>query len=56
MTDTELESLGWEVVKCAWRYRGSASDGRASTNRHRERIWFSPSCIQPEPERQLELW
>jgi len=55
MTDTELESLGWEVV--GWSaHGGSSGDGRASTNRRRERIWFSPGCLRLEPERQLELW
>jgi len=59
--DTEhadLESIGWEVVRWSAHggYCGPAGNGRASTNRHRERIWFSPSCIQPKPERQLELW
>ena len=54
----ELESIGWEVVRWSARggYLGPAGDGRASTNRHRERIWFSPGCIRPESERQLELW
>jgi len=55
---TALESIGWEVV--GWSahggYCGLAGNGRASTNRHRERIWFSPGCIRPELERQIELW
>jgi hypothetical protein len=44
----ELEDIGWSVY--SWKTRGgygSASDGQGSKNKLRERIWFSPNCINP---------
>lgn len=39
----ELETLGWRK----WRWTAAGGYGNASrtTNRHRERIWFSPHCL-----------
>ena len=53
----ELEDHGWTVVE--WKATGGMSRGgnsRGAQNRHRERIWFSPSCLVPEPDRQLGLF
>jgi hypothetical protein len=39
----------WECL--AWKARGgygSQSDGRGRENAGRERIWFSPNCLQPQ--------
>jgi hypothetical protein len=39
----------WECV--AWKNRGgygSQGDGRGRENAHRERIWFSKSCLKPQ--------
>lgn len=51
-----LEDAGWTCVpwKAAGGY-GSQSDGAARQNKHRERIWFSPHCIDPEeaPEQNV---
>jgi hypothetical protein len=47
---TELEALGWRAVE--W-YRsgflkgGMANVGSDATQQDRERIWFSPHCLQP---------
>ena len=41
----------WEEV--AWRGGGYASQGKntqGQKNQHRERIWFSPHCLKPEPK------
>lgn len=40
----------WECL--AWKARGgmasiAKTDGQAAINKHRERIWFSPHCLQP---------
>lgn len=47
----DLEALGWSVV--AWTasggYGNRSAKGRA--NRARERIWFSPHCVDPEQSR-----
>lgn len=48
-----LVAAGWREV--AWRARGGYGGGRGGTgdaNRQRERIWFSPACI----EDQLDLF
>ncbi len=48
----ELEAAGWDVV--AWKAKGgygSMSDGAGRENAARERIWFSPQCLQPEARR-----
>jgi len=37
-------------------YGTSAAVGKKSgndTNRHNERLWFSPGCLNAEPERRL---
>lgn len=48
-----LESAGWEVV--AWKAHGGygnrSAKGRA--NAARERVWFSPHCLNPAKERML---
>lgn len=44
-----MEEAGWSVV--AWKARGgygSQSDGRGRENAARERIWFSPHCLNGE--------
>lgn len=41
-----LRDAGWECV--AWSASGGyANRGKDQTNRHKERIWFSPACLQP---------
>lgn len=45
---------GWDCV--AWKAHGgysSQAKNGDNSNRHRERIWFSPACVQP---RQTELF
>jgi hypothetical protein len=42
-----LEGAGW--ASHAWRTAGGYGGGRGGagdTNRHRERVWFSPACIE----------
>lgn len=43
----------------AWKARGGygsqAAEG-ANENAKRERIWFSPHCLKPEPPKQGSLW
>lgn len=44
----ELEQAGWEVVE--WAAKGGYGNQRSddsNVNRHRERLWFSPSCLRP---------
>lgn len=44
----ELELLGWE--KLAWNAGGYKRAGaKCSDNAHRERVWFSPSCLKATP-------
>ncbi len=44
-----LEQHGWTVE--AWKAHGGYANRNAeNTNKDRERIWFSPACIQPETE------
>ena len=43
-----LEEAGWSVL--AWKALGgygsqARGDSRGKTNRHRERVWFSPHCL-----------
>ncbi len=48
---------GWSEV--AWKAHGgygSQSDGRGRENAGRERIWFSPHCIDVHAATQKELW
>jgi hypothetical protein len=41
-----LEGLGWDVI--AWKAHGGYARGGSSLlNGERERIWFSPHCLQP---------
>jgi hypothetical protein len=48
----ELEDLGWSVV--AWKAAGGyGARNKKNKNAHRERIWFSPACLQPEEETPL---
>jgi DNA adenine methylase len=45
----ELVDAGWSTV--AWKARGgygSQGDGRGRENATRERIWFSPHCLNGE--------
>lgn len=55
----ELAQHGWRCIP--WRrHRGyaqwclNATRGRA--NRHRERLWASPTCLRNEPEVRLFEW
>lgn len=41
-THENLESLGWSVMK----WSSSGGSNKPSTNRHKERIWFSPHCLK----------
>lgn len=42
-----LEALGWEKIH--WKAQGGYGNRNvANQNNHRERIWFSPACKQPE--------
>jgi DNA adenine methylase len=46
----------WSAL--AWKAKGgygSQADGRGAANAHRERIWFSPHCLDPA-RRQPTLW
>ncbi len=50
--DDEHEMPGWRVIE--WktaggygRLGGSNSTGRGAANAHRERLWFSPGCLDP---------
>ena len=44
----ELEEMGWD--KIGWSAGGGYANRNADNqNRHRERIWFSPHCLQPSP-------
>lgn len=50
----ELEQLGWTVE--TWVSNGGYGAGKgnqADANKFRERIWFSPHCLQPEQELTL---
>ena len=38
--------LGWECVE--WKAGGGYNNQSNGKNRHRERIWFSPSCARPK--------
>lgn len=53
----ELEGLGWRVV--SWKANGGYGNrgGKGNANALRERIWFSPACIDPDAEDpQLRLF
>ena len=39
-----LEALGWQCVP--WKAAGGYARGKRKENAHRERIWFSPHCLQ----------
>lgn len=44
----ELEAAGWSVKH--WKAQGGYGVMRAGSdyqNKYRERIWFSPECLQP---------
>ena len=46
---SELEAAGWRVK--AWKARGgygSQGDGRGRDNASRERLWFSPHCLDQQ--------
>jgi hypothetical protein len=49
----DLDAAGWEKVP--WKSRGGYGNrtGKGKEQRERERIWFSPNCINPETERTL---
>lgn len=47
----ELEGMGWDVV--AWKTNGGYGNQRQTAdnnNRNRERIWFSPNCLNPSDD------
>ncbi len=44
---------GWSEVSWRGIGYGAGKGNKADANRHKERIWFSPHCLQPE--RQLSL-
>jgi hypothetical protein len=48
-----IDAAGWEKV--AWKSRGGYGNrtGKGKEQRERERIWFSPNCVNPETERTL---
>lgn len=48
-----LESEGWAVVPWATRGGYGNAAGGKNDNTGRERLWFSPGCIQPVAERLL---
>lgn len=51
---TIIEEHGWTVE--TWQANGgygNRNGGDMNGNKHRERIWFSPACIQPEREPSL---
>ncbi len=52
----ELEGLGWEVV--AWKANGGYSNQskKGNSNRHKERLWFSPHCLKPQTVNQIKLF
>lgn len=50
----ELCGLGWDVVE--WTANGGYGNTAKNENRHRERIWFSPHCLQPACGDQLGLF
>lgn len=46
-----LEALGWRVH--AWKAQGgygAQSDKRGADNAHKERLWFSPHCLDNNPQ------
>lgn len=50
----ELESLGWRVH--AWKAAGGfggQSDKRGAENSHKERLWFSPHCVDNPAQSEL---
>lgn len=44
----EHEMPGWHVLKWSSSGAHNRKGTRAATDRHRERIWFSPGCAQPQ--------
>ena len=47
----KLEGLGWSVE--SWKANGGYGvqrKGEEYTNKHRERIWFSPACLKGDGE------
>jgi hypothetical protein len=46
---------GWEVL--AWKTQGGYSNrnGTPNGNKHKERVWFSPHCLEVEIHNQLSL-
>mgnify|MGYP003385990756 CR=1 FL=1 len=51
----ELTDIGWRVHE--WKTAGgyARSDGRAAENSAKERLWFSPHCVE-QPSRQGSLF
>lgn len=41
--------LGWRAVSWSGSGYGGGRDGEGDVNRHRERLWFSPACLDREP-------
>lgn len=53
--DYDLPS-DWDCV--AWKAHGGygSQNHNGNENPHRERIWFSPHCLRPAEDRQLDLF
>lgn len=49
---TAFAEAGWSALrwKAAKGFGGRRKDGSSNTNRHREVVWFSPHCLQPEAQ------
>lgn len=56
---TELVDAGWRCVewfKAGHLRGGMGQQGKDGHQQHRERLWLSPHCLQPEPDAQLGLF
>lgn len=51
----DLEGMGWK--KLAWNAPGGYGASRSSeySNGRRERVWFSPNCLDPELQMELDF-
>ena len=47
----EHDLPGWDCV--AWKAKGGYNNRTGGKNAHRERIWFSPHCLQPDHQLKL---
>lgn len=49
-------ALQADPEQVAWKAHGGYSNQSGdNTNRHRERLWFSPGCLRPEQTTQMEM-